>query len=453
MQHYSRPVGLAQPNRKKFPIKIYVLKKNPLSPSPEKTKKETFSIKKQIIIDKRLILKRLYVRLVCMKKIPFREYHLLRFFDFHDCEPAPLDLCIHRYFKSNKALGSKDRAWITETVYGIERWRLLIDYLTKKPRNWENRLATWKNLNPALYRNNDSIPLHIRYSFSEFLFSILVNDFGLEKALPLCWNCNFPAPTTIRVNTLKTNRQSLLEKWKKNFEVSECSISSAGIRFHKKINFFQLPEFKSGLFEVQDEGSQILAQLVEAKPGQHVLDYCSGSGGKTLAFAPRMNGQGQIYLHDIRPHILVEAKKRLKRAGIENSQILQPNDPKLSKLKKKFDYVLVDAPCSGTGTLRRNPDMKRKLTEAMLNRFVGRQRKIFEKALSFVKPGGRIVYGTCSILKKENEQQIEHFLKTYPIELTGQSFQSFPEIDQMDGLFGVCFKLIPPAAQKVAKSS
>ena len=139
----------------------------------------------------------------------------------------------------------------------------------------------------------------------------------------------------------------------------------------------------------------------------------------------RCKGKGQIYLHDIRSFALQEARKRLKRAGIQNYQILEPDSSHLSKLKKKMDWVLVDAPCSGTGTLRRNPDMKWKFNEEMLTRLKGQQRMIFEKALSFLKGEGRIVYATCSLLREENQDQVDHFLSTYSLTIEGSPLQTF----------------------------
>lgn len=201
-----------------------------------------------------------------------------------------------------------------------------------------------------------------------------------------------------------------------------------------------MDEFKKGFFEVQDEGSQLLANLVQCQPGQLVMDFCAGSGGKTLAFAPLMKNSGQIFLHDVRAYTLQDAKKRLRRAGIQNAQIIHAEDPKLNKWKKKMDWVLVDAPCSGTGTLRRNPDMKWKFDIEMLERLIGQQRTIFEKALSFMKPEGHIVYGTCSLLKQENEHQLNHFIKTYNLKIEGQVFHSFPSLGGMDGFFGVVLK-------------
>ena len=232
----------------------------------------------------------------------------------------------------------------------------------------------------------------------------------------------------------------MLKKWDGLYEVSPCRQAQFGIVFHKKINFFGLPEFKEGLFEVQDEGSQLIADLVKAEPGQLVMDYCSGSGGKTLAFAPKMNNTGQIFLHDIRPRALEDCRKRLRRAGIQNAQVVLADDPKLKKLKKRMDWVLVDAPCTGTGTMRRNPDMKWNFTQEMLTRLTGQQRTIFERGLSYLKPGGRIVYATCSILNEENQEQADHFLKTYNLTMEGEPFQSLPAEKGMDGFFGVVFK-------------
>jgi 16S rRNA C967 or C1407 C5-methylase (RsmB/RsmF family) len=231
-----------------------------------------------------------------------------------------------------------------------------------------------------------------------------------------------------------------MEKWNDIYEISPCTYAKQGIVFHKKINFFGLPEFKEGLFEVQDEGSQLVADMVQVKPGQWVMDYCAGSGGKTLAFAPRMEKTGQIFLHDSRPYALEEARKRLRRAGVQNSQVVLPDDPKLKKLKKKMHWVLVDAPCTGTGTMRRNPDMKWNFDEQTLTRLLGLQRSIFEKALSFLRPDGYIVYATCSLLREENQNQMEHFIKTYDLEAEGPVFQSLPSRHGMDAFFSICLK-------------
>lgn len=376
-------------------------------------------------------------------QLPFREHHLLRLLEGYSQQTLPLDLFISYYFRDNPALGSKDRAYIADTTYSLIRWQLLIDHFCKPHPTWKERLEKFQQLEIEKQVKDENIPLHIRYSFPKELFDLIVESHGNKKALQICLASNHIAPTTVRANLLKTTRENLLQKWQNNFEVSPCHYSQDGIIFHKKTHFFSLPEFKEGLFEVQDEGSQLLAHLVQAKPGERVLDYCSGSGGKTLAFAPQMQNKGQIYLHDIRPQALVEAKKRLKRAGIQNAQLLHDDEEKkLKQLKKQMDWVLVDAPCTGTGTMRRNPDMKWKFTTEMLERLTGQQRTIFEKALSFLKPTGKIVYATCSILKQENDDQLEHFKKVYQLQVVGDVFRSIPEDGKMDGFFGVILSKI-----------
>jgi 16S rRNA (cytosine967-C5)-methyltransferase len=377
-----------------------------------------------------------------MSETPFRKNHLYKLLEVYDHQTLPLDVLMSHYFRNHTSIGSKDRAWIAETVYALMRWRALLDHFCVKPPSWEKRYEVFKKYQPDELQKDEKIPPHIRVSFPKTLFQLVVESHGMEKGMELCLVSNQPAPTTVRVNMLKTTREALLERWQTQYSISPCQISSAGIVFHKKINFFELAEFKEGLFEIQDEASQLVAQLVAAKPGQWVLDYCSGSGGKTLAFAPAMANQGQIFLHDIRTYALQEARKRLRRAGIQNAQVILPEDPKLQKLKKKMDWVLVDAPCSGTGTVRRNPDMKWHFTPEMLQRLVGQQRTIFEKALSYVKPEGHIVYATCSLLKEENEEQMQHFLSKYPLKLVQEPFHSLPAKGSMDGFFATVLKFL-----------
>lgn len=374
-----------------------------------------------------------------MNRIPFREHHLFFLLEAYEAQTLPLDLFIHHYFREHKALGSKDRAFIAEIAYKLTRWQKLIDYLCKG-ESWKEIFEEYLKLDFDELQKNEEIPIDVRVSCPDELFTLLTDHYGLEQATKICLTNNKPAPTVIRVNTSKISRDHLFGKWKRLYGISPTKHSPDGIIFHKKVNFFELQEFKDGFFEVQDEGSQMVAKLVKPTPGQQVLDYCAGSGGKTLAFAPQMQGKGQIHLHDIRTRVLLEARKRLKRAGIQNNQIHAPDSPQLEKLKKKMDWVLVDAPCSGTGTYRRNPDMKWKFSQEMLTRLVGQQRTIFEKGLSFLRPDGRIVYATCSILKEENEKQVEHFIKTYSLEIEGEPFSSLPAPGEMDGFFGVVLK-------------
>jgi 16S rRNA (cytosine967-C5)-methyltransferase len=374
---------------------------------------------------------------------PFRLFHLLAIFNAYDQQTLPLDLFLKDYFSAHKAIGSKDRTYIAGTAYSLIRWKGLLDFLCNEnfiSMNWENRLDLFLDPKFESAKTRSDIPTHVHLSFPKELFNLIVESHGLQKAQKICEICNHSAPTTVRVNIIKTTREQLLKKWSSIYEVSPCSISELGIVFHRRINFLSMQEFKDGLFEVQDEGSQLLADLIKAKPGDLVMDYCAGSGGKTLAFAPRMLNKGQIYLHDIRNYVLEQAKKRLRRAGIHNTQIVLEGDAKLKKLKKNMDWVLVDAPCSGTGTLRRNPEMKWKFDSNKFERIQGQQRTIFEKALSFLKPDGRIIYSTCSILKEENQEQAAHFIKTYHLNMEGEVFESLPQKNGMDGFYGIVLK-------------
>lgn len=365
---------------------------------------------------------------------PFRIHHLLELMKAYEQGRLPLDVQMANYFRSNKAIGSKDKAFIAERAYGLLRWRGLLDYLTKEP-SWEARLKYYETADLEVLFRDTSIPSAVRCCVSQDLYKELLEAYGEARTEELCRISQQRAPTTLRVNLLKTTREALLERWKEPYFARPTLRSPWGIQLEKSINFLGMDEFKQGLFEVQDEASQLAAGLVQVKPGELALDFCAGSGGKSLAIAPPMQNKGQLYLHDVRVKALQEAKLRLKRAGIQNAQIVTPESALLKKLKKKMDWVLVDAPCSGTGTLRRNPDMKWAFTSERLQELKGLQRLVFEQALSCVKPGGKIVYATCSILPAENEEQVAHFLKTHPLKKVGDSFLSFPTEGGMDGFF------------------
>ncbi|MFZ0564873.1 MAG: RsmB/NOP family class I SAM-dependent RNA methyltransferase [Chlamydiales bacterium] len=368
-------------------------------------------------------------------KLTFPVYHLFQILKRFENQHLPLDLFLRQYFKANKALGSKDRQFVYEAAYGMIRWRSLLDYLAGNNPTWEKRFTIFQGFQPNNYLFANAIPLPIRVSAPDPLFSLLEQDYGQAMATTLCQVFNTFAPITARVNPLKITREALLARLAPHFEVSPCSQSPLGIQFKKRIPFMALQEYKEGLFDIQDEASQIVASLVKANPGEQVLDYCAGGGGKTLAFAYQMKNRGQIYLHDIRPFILQQARIRIKRAGIQNIQFLESDHSQLNKLKKRMDWVLVDVPCTGTGALRRHPDQKWHFSLEQLNQYVGKQRIIFERALSFLQPKGKIVYATCSILKEENEKQVERFLKLYNLELVESPFISLPSYGGMDGFF------------------
>ncbi len=370
----------------------------------------------------------------------FRKHHLINILEKYSNQKLPLDVFLSKYFRLNKSVGSKDRKEIAEKTYNIIRWLGLIDYLCPKPLSWPKRIETHENLKIDKYLKDPNIQDHVKYSFPKQYYD-LIKEEKKEKTNEFCYIANTKAPTTIRANPLKISRDNLFLKLEKNYNISKCESSELGIVFHKKTNFFAMPEFKEGLFEMQDEGSQLIAALVEPKDNYQILDYCSGSGGKTLAFAHKIK-KGQIYLHDIREFILYEAKKRLKRAGIQNAQIKLPNSQSLNLLKNKMDIVLLDVPCSGSGTLRRNPDMKWKFKPSNLKNLIDEQRLIFEKGLSFLKKDGQVIYMTCSIFSKENEDQINYFIKKYNLKIEKGPIRLHMQENKMDSFFACILKRI-----------
>ncbi len=369
----------------------------------------------------------------------FRQHHLLQLLNGFDPERGPFDRWTSLYFRNHRALGAQDRRVIASWAYGLIRWRGLLEAATQGAE-WSKLWELYSTKNIQEIRELEGLPAHARASAPEPLFRRLTDAYGEEEAERLCMVSNEEAPTTIRVNPLKGTRMDLLERWKPLFGATPCSLAEWGITLEKREALFNLPEFQEGRFEMQDEGSQLLASLVKVVPGQHVMDFCAGSGGKSLAFAYRMEGKGQLYLHDVREDALMEAKRRLRRAGIQNAQTLSPDDDIHKKLKKKMHWVLVDVPCTGTGTYRRNPDMKWKFSDLAVTELVSKQRVIFEKALSYMRPDGRIVYTTCSLLPEENEKQIEHFERVYGLEKDGEAFKSLPMSKGMDGFYGVVLK-------------
>ena len=369
--------------------------------------------------------------------IQFRNTHLLQVLQTYEKQRLPLDVFLRIYFKNHKAIGSHDRKYITETLYSMIRWKGLVDFFCLEDLSWEKRIEVLEHLQPEDHIQDTQIPIHNRVSFPKLYFDFLCEQIGEEKAISFCLASNTPAPTTIRANALKISRDHLLQRLKLSQPVKTGAFSPLAIHFARRVNFLILPEFREGLFEVQDEGSQLAALQVDVKPGDQFLDYCAGSGGKALAIAPQMQGKGQLHLHDIRSQVLAEAKKRLHRAGIQNAQIIFSEDLKKKNLHQKMDWVLVDAPCSGSGTLRRNPDMKWKFSLEDLQKTLQAQRDIFAKALTFVKPKGHIVYTTCSIFPIENETQVKYFTETFPVTALKPPFHSSPSPGGMDGFYSI----------------
>ncbi len=362
----------------------------------------------------------------------FCDIHILAFIKSWDFN-TPLDLALSSYFKSHKSLGSHDRKTIGNIIYSWVRWWSLFENI---PPNQVVKML--RNKPAENWAEESNLPEHCKLGLPPFLYNELKKAYADDfETIGKCFNEN--APIAIRANRLKISREELQKKLP--FPTTFSNLSKDGLVLQKREPLFTLKEFKEGLFEVQDEASQKIAEFVNAQKGERILDYCSGSGGKSLSIAPDMGGKGELYLHDIRRKALDQAKIRLRRAGVQNAQILPPDHPTLLKLKRKMDVVLLDVPCSGSGTLRRNPDMKWKIDFNLLERLKVEQREIFAKGVEFLKesPSSRIVYSTCSLLPDENEKQVEFFLKQFPLEVETQ-WKNLPKTNQADGFFAIVFK-------------
>lgn len=361
--------------------------------------------------------------------VPFRVHHLQAFFDGWDPK-IPLDLALYQYFKERRALGSKDRKAVTQAVYDIMKWKRLIDFP-------EENLDIHETIDRYLkgdFQKLKDVPPAIRVSLPDFLWESLVKGYGEEDALKIGEILNTRAPLTLRVNTLKTTRKQLVGALRERISIEPTKKSPWGIHVLEGAKVRQMPEYQEGLFEIQDEGSQLLSAEIAIHPGELFLDYCAGSGGKSLAVAMQMDGKGQLFLHDVRKKSLAEAKERLARAGVNNYQFLN------NRHKSGIDWVLVDAPCSGTGTLRRSPEMKWKLSKEGIEELVQLQRTVIKEAIAYCKPAGHFVYATCSLLPEENEEQVDYILANYPVRLVSTT-KILPEQDGPDGFFSAHFTL------------
>jgi len=265
----------------------------------------------------------------------------------------------------------------------------------------------------------DEAPDWVCGDYPEFLASSFAKAFGERSAEEGAALAN-RAPLDLRVNTLKSTSTKVLKALQR-FKAEPTPLSPLGVRIKPGEGASRSPNvqaeagFQKGWFEVQDEGSQLTALLAGADPGSQVLDLCAGSGGKTLALAALMENKGQIHAYDADRHRLANIFDRLKRAGVRNSQVLTAGDETaLAKLEGIMDLVLIDAPCSGAGAWRRRPDAKWRLTQQALEKRIDEQRQVLAQGAKHVKPGGRLVYITCSVLPQENQDQAEWFLENNP---------------------------------------
>ena len=339
---------------------------------------------------------------------PFRKKHLTKLIEKALVTKNSLDFCTHQYFKANRSLGSKDRVHIKNGLYTIIKWRALLNFHKAETASQLCELYTGEK-NP-IGKIHPNIPKNCQVSFPNWLYTKICESLGEKKGFEFCQISNEQAPTTIRVNNNKISTEAFYSQNKDSLGLKKLLHAKNGFEVGKKIQYHNLQCYQNGEFEPQDEASQVIAAYVNAKPNQHILDYCSGSGGKSLAFAPLMKNTGQIHLHDVRKKILIEAKKRLKRAGIQNFQLYFNKESRIKRLKNAMDTVLVDAPCSCSGTFRRRPDHKWLVTPESLNKVSLLQEQILNEAIVYLKPGGKLIYATCSVLHEENEAK-EAFLK------------------------------------------
>lgn len=274
----------------------------------------------------------------------------------------------------------------------------------------------WVSEIKALALNEGSIA--DRADLPDWLAERLLATNGESDLLALAHSLNRPAPLDLRVNVMKTDPEAVIAHLKAaHVEAKPCPYSPHGIRLVGKPALQKDPLFLSGAFEVQDEGSQLLGFLVQPKRGELVIDFCAGAGGKTLQLGAMMRSTGRLYAFDVSEKRLAKLKPRVARAGLSNVHpvlIAHERDAKVKRLVGKADRVLVDAPCSGLGTLRRNPDLKWRQTPESVAEMVAKQSAILESAARLVRPGGRLVYATCSLLAEENDQVVDAFLAAHP---------------------------------------
>jgi len=343
----------------------------------------------------------------------------------------PADAVVSRYFREHRSLGPRERATLSDTVFAILRERLRLEWLARSGSGskWR-RLAilafpgdrdflksalteaekAWLDASLAV-TDADLLAPH-RHNLPEWLAAALRAQVG-DEFDELAQSLNRPAPLDLRVNVLKKKREAVLAELEQAGLVCEPTpFSPLGIRLKGKPSLSKVPAFVQGEVEVQDEGSQLLALLLDAKRGEMVVDFCAGAGGKTLAIGAAMRNSGRLYAMDTSGHRLDALKPRLARSGLSNVHplaIAHERDDRVKRLAGKIDRVLVDAPCSGLGTLRRNPDLKWRQNPDTVAAQARLQTAILNSAARLLKPGGRLVYATCSLLQAENEAVCETF--------------------------------------------
>ena len=347
----------------------------------------------------------------------------------------PADSVVSRYFREQR-MGPRERATLAETVYNVLRKKLLFTYFAQHGAGpMERRLAILGFAAPRDFllgaltdaeqnwlsrcdqvKPTDLLDMH-RHNLPQWLVEPLKAQLG-DDFWPLVESLNSSAGLDLRVNTLKAKREEVIEELGKHaIKAVATPYSPWGLRLKEKPALTKLDIFINGAIEVQDEGSQLLTLLVDAKRGQMVADFCAGAGGKTLGIGAAMRNTGRLYAFDTSAHRLDAFKPRLARSGLSNVYpvaIAHERDERIKRLAGKMDAVLVDAPCSGLGTLRRNPDLKWRQSPKAIEELTAKQTAILQSAARLLKVGGRLVYATCSVLREENEAIAQAFSTANP---------------------------------------
>ncbi len=360
----------------------------------------------------------------------------------------PADAAVSQHFKSQRQLGARERHTLAETAYAVLRLRLWAEHLADfggavapKTRHRRMAAAVWQG-DPSVLQAALTEPeqhwwqqIHtlqrrdaaaeLQHNLPDWLANPLRDQLGSGFA-PLGEALLNPAPLDLRANALKLDRERLQARLAEEGITSRPTpYSPLGLRVEGRPALQRTQAFQDGLMEVQDEGSQLLALVLGARRGEMVVDFCAGAGGKTLALGAAMRNTGRLYALDTSGHRLAALTPRLARSGLSNVypiQIAHERDERIQRLAGKIDRVLVDAPCSGLGTLRRNPDLKWRHSPKEVQALAARQCDILAAAARLLKPGGRLVYATCSLLVAENEAVATEF-DTRLVAGAGQRFE------------------------------
>ena len=350
----------------------------------------------------------------------------------------PADAVLSHFFRERRKLGAQDRHFIAENVFGVLRHLLALRQMLGADARARMLLLAYLNRYCGLslreleklcrpqeaeqlkqmQRDSDNWPLAVKIEMPQWVVDRLAAYYDEAAIRQLGQSLQQAAPLDVRVNTLLAQRDEVLQGLRDSGLACEPTpYSPLGIRLQGKPALNKHTLFNAGKIEVQDEGSQLLGLLLAPKRGEMVVDFCAGAGGKTLLLGALMSSTGRLYAFDVSERRLANLKPRLKRSGLSNVQpqlLGSENDPRIKRLAGKIDRVLVDAPCSGLGTLRRNPDLKFRQSAQSVEELTKKQAAILASAAKLVKNGGRLVYATCSILREENRNIVDAFLSANP---------------------------------------